>query len=69
MSANPLRQLVVARRLARQHGLMLKEKLTDDGQTIFLFYRILPDGRPSFLGKRGTPSGACAYVARLAKFR
>jgi hypothetical protein len=57
--------LVEARRLARNAALLLIEK----PGPIWYIYRPLPDGRKTFLGKRGTPEGARALVAKVAHCR
>ena len=64
----PMQQLIEARQIAKDHGMVLFEKPIEPGKTSYLVYRLLPDGRKTFLGKRGTPEGARAYVARLAHF-
>ncbi len=61
----PRREMIEIRRAARTHKLLLIEKPIDDGKSIYSVYRILPDGRKSFLGKRGTVIGICAYISRL----
>lgn len=61
-------QLVEARQIAKDHGLVLFEKSTAPGKTIYIVKRKLPDGRTTFLGQRGTPEGVRAYVAKLANF-
>lgn len=65
---SPHQQLVEARQIAKDHGLVLFEKAIEPGKTSYIVYRKLPDGRKTFLGKRGTPEGIRAYVAKLAKF-
>jgi len=65
---SPAQQLKEARQIARDHGLVLFEKPIEPGKTIYIVYRMLPNGRKTFLGKRGTPEGARAYVAELANF-
>lgn len=61
-------QLVEARQIAKDHGLILFEKLVCPGKTLYIIKRKLPDGRTTFLGKRATPEGVRAYVAKLANF-
>lgn len=63
----PACPLKAARRIARDHGLLLIEKPIDPGKCTFFVYRLLDNGLKTFLGKRGTPEGIRAYVARLAK--
>ena len=65
---SPHQQLVEARQIARDHGLVLFEKSVEPGKTSYIVYRILPDGRKTFLGKRGSPAGVRAYIAKLANF-
>lgn len=65
---SPHQQLVEARQIAKDHGLVLFEKSIEPGKTSYIVYRKLPDGRKTFLGKRGTPEGVRAYVAKLANF-
>lgn len=64
----PAQQLKEAYQIARDHGLLLVEKPIEPGKRSYLIYRLLPDGHKTFLGKRGTPEGARAYVAKLANF-
>lgn len=61
-------QLIEARQIASDHGLVVSEKSTAPGKTSYLVYRKLPDGRKTFLGKRGSPEGVRAYVAKVANF-
>ena len=68
MSARTPRPLVEARRIARDGGLLVVDK-GGYPAPIHYIYRKLPDGRLSFLGKRGTAAGLRAYVARLVKTR
>lgn len=69
MSAcTPDPQLIEARRIAKAHDLVMIEKPLTAGKTSYIVFRKLPDGRTTFLGKRGTPEGVRAYVARLANF-
>jgi hypothetical protein len=65
---SPAQQLTEARQIAKDHGMVLFEKPIEPGKTSYIVYRKLPDGRKTFLGKRGTPEGVRAYVARLANF-
>lgn len=65
---SPARQLAEARQIARDHGLLLIEKPIEPGKCSYILYRLLERGRKTFLGKRGTPEGIRAYVARVAKF-
>lgn len=66
---SPAQQLTEARQIAKDHNLLLTEKSSEPGKTTYYVYRLLDRGRRSFLGKRGTPEGARAYVAKLAGFR
>lgn len=66
---SPAQQLTEARQIARDHRLLLIEKPVEPGKTSYIVYRPLPNGRKTFLGKRGTPEGIRAYVARLTNFR
>lgn len=66
---SPAQQLAEARQIAHDHGLLLTEKNLEPGKTIYVVYRLLDRGRKTFLGKRGSPEGARAYVAKLASFR
>lgn len=61
-------QLVEARQIARDHGLVLCEKPIEPGKTSYIVFRRLPQGRKTFLGKRGTPEGVRAYIAKLTHF-
>lgn len=63
---DPHPDAVEARRLAAKAGLVMFEKPVPAG-TMFHVHRRLPDGRTTFLGKRGTPEGVRAFVARLAR--
>lgn len=65
-SVTPGSVMVEARRIAREATLLLIEKPGQD-RTMYHVYRPLPDGRKSFLGKRGTPSGVHAYLKKLTK--
>lgn len=67
MSRDPARELAEARRISRASNLLLKEKLVDEDRVSYIVYRILPDGRLTFVGKRGSPAGIRAFVARLAR--
>lgn len=64
---SPAQQLTEARKIAKDHGLVLFEKPIEPGKTSYLVYRLLPDGRKTFLGKRGTPETVRAYIAKLAR--
>lgn len=61
-------QLIEARQIAKDHGLLVIDCPVEPGKTDYVVYRRLPDGRKSSLGKRGTPEGVRAYVAKLANF-
>lgn len=61
-------QLVEARQIARDHGLLVIDVKAAAGKTEHVVYRQLPDGRRTRLGKRGTPEGLRAYVCKLANF-
>lgn len=65
---SPNQQLIEARQIAKDHGLVLLEKPVEPGKTSYIVYRKLPDGRKTFLGKRGTPESVRAYVAKLTNF-
>ena len=65
MSAvTPGKIMVEARQIARDASLLLIEK-PGQGRTMYHIYRPLPDGRKSFIGKRGTPAGVHAYLKKL----
>jgi len=65
---SPAQQLKEARQIAADHGLFVKDKALRPGITHWYVYRKLPDGHLTFLGKRGSPEGLRAYVARLTNF-
>ena len=65
----PLQQLIEARQIAKDHGLLVKDKVLCPGRTHYYVYRKLPDGHLTFLGKRGSPEGVRAYVAKVTNFR
>lgn len=65
---SPAQQLIEARQIAKDHGLILSEKSLEPGKTEYRVYRKLPSGRPAYLGRRSTPEAVRAYVARLADF-
>ena len=66
MSAvTPGKIMIEARQIARDASLLLIEK-SGQGRTMYHIYRPLPDGRKTFLGKRGTPAALHAYLRRLA---
>ena len=66
---SPLQQLKEAKQIAKDHGMVLFEKPIEPGKTSYIVSRKLPDGRKTFLGKRGTPEAIRAFVAKLANFR
>jgi len=65
---SPAQQLIEARQIARDHGLLVLDCKVAPGKSEYVVYRTLPDGRRTRLGKRGTPEGVRAYVAKLANF-
>lgn len=45
-------QLVEARQIAKDHGLVLSEKSDAPGKTRYLLYRKLPNGQVAYIGQR-----------------
>lgn len=64
---NPQQVVREAFQIARDHHLHIKETATPKGPQ-FSVYRICPQGRPVYVGKRSTPAGLRSYVAKLASF-
>jgi len=61
-------QLIEARQIAKDHGLLVIDCPVQPGKTDYVVYRKLPDGSRTRLGKRASPEGLRAYVAKLANF-
>lgn len=61
-----LQQLKEAKQIARDHGLFVVEKPATPGQTNYIVYRHLPNGRNSRLGVRKTVAQLIRFVSRLA---
>lgn len=61
-------QLVEARQIARDHGLLVIDVKASAGKTEHVVYRLIPGGQRIRLGKRATAEGLRAYVCKLASF-
>lgn len=61
-------QLIEARQIAKEHGLLVVDCPVEPGKTDYVVYRRLPDGRKSRLGKRTDPVRLRQYVAKLTNF-